>query len=136
MYLRYWSSNRLGYTYWRKVLDENEKNAGLKQQYIDKIDKEQEKYSFEQLFEKIPNKFVEPELFALYAATDSYMTFRLYKWQKYRFELYENTKLYNMFLTLEMPLVKVIAEMELAGMEVDKSMHNYYQLNITRSLMS
>ena len=36
-----------------KLLDENEHSAGLKQQYIDKIDSSQEKYSIDQLFNNI-----------------------------------------------------------------------------------
>lgn len=102
-----------------KVLDENERSAGLKQQYIEKIDPNIEKYSIEDLFQNIEYAVVSPELFALYAATDSYMTYKLYEWQKNQLEQKSNAKLYNMFKTLEMPLVKVLAEMELAGMEVD-----------------
>lgn len=103
-----------------KVLDENEKSAGLKQQYIDKIDSSQEKYSIDHLFEGIEYALVDPDIFALYAATDSYMTYRLYEWQKERFELPGHERLFNMFKTVEMPLVEVIAEMELKGLEVDQ----------------
>ena len=38
---------------WVKVLDENERSAGLKQQYIEKIDPSIEKYSIDHLFEDI-----------------------------------------------------------------------------------
>ena len=103
-----------------RVLDENEKSAGLKQLYIKYIDPEQEKYSIEKLFEGLMYEDFSPELFALYAATDSMMTDKLYLWQKNKFEERGNEKLYNFFKTLEMPLVKVIAEMELRGMEVDQ----------------
>ena len=102
-----------------KLLDENEHSAGLKQQYIDKIDPSQEKYSIDQLFNNIEYADVSPEIFAFYAATDSLMTYKLYEWQKNKFDLAENSKLLNLAKTVEMPLVKVIAEMELAGMEVD-----------------
>jgi hypothetical protein len=64
------------------MLDENELSAGLKQQYISKIDPSIEKYSIEHLFEDIEYAIVDPDLFALYAATDSYMTYKLYEWQK------------------------------------------------------
>lgn len=103
-----------------RVLDENEKSAGLKQQYISKIDPEQEKYAIEDLFDGLMYQDFDPELFALYAATDSMMTDKLYLWQKREFEKVGNIKLFNFFKTLEMPLVKVIAEMELKGMEVDQ----------------
>ena len=36
-----------------KILDENEKSAGLKQQYIDKIDSSIEKYSIDKLFKTL-----------------------------------------------------------------------------------
>lgn len=103
-----------------KVLDENERSAGLKQQYIDKIDPEQEKYDIESLFEGLEYSIIDPDLFALYAATDAFMTYKLYEWQKIQFEAKGNEKLYNMFRTLETPLVKVVAEIELNGVEFDQ----------------
>ena len=102
-----------------KLLDENEHSAGLKQQYIDKIDPSQEKYSIDKLFDKVEYADVDPEIFSFYAATDSLMTYKLYEWQKNKFNLKDNSKLLNLAKTVEMPLVKVIAEMELAGMDVD-----------------
>lgn len=103
-----------------KVLDENEKSAGLKQQYIEKIDPEQEKYSIEKLFEGLFYAYLEPELFALYAATDAMMTDKLYMWQMERITLAENKGILSLYTNLELPLIKVIAEMELKGMEVDQ----------------
>lgn len=102
-----------------KLLDENEQSAGLKQQYIQKIDNSQEKYSIDHLFNGVEYADVDPSIFAYYAATDSLMTYKLYEWQIAKFKLKDNSKLFNLAKTLEMPLVKVIAEMELAGMEVD-----------------
>lgn len=102
-----------------KVLNENEHSAGLKQQYIDKIDKSIEKYSIDELFNAIEYKYVEPEVFALYAATDSYMTYKLYEYQKAEFEKPENEGLYNLFTTIEMPIVTVAADMELTGICID-----------------
>lgn len=102
-----------------KVLNELEK-AGLKQQYIDKIDPSIEKYSIEKLFEKIEYAVVDPELFALYAATDAYMTYKLYEYQLNEFSKPENSGLYNLFKTIEMPVVPIVAEMELTGITIDK----------------
>lgn len=102
-----------------RILNENER-AGLKGQYIEKIDPSIEKYSIDHLFEKIEYQYVNPEIFALYAATDSYMTYKLYELQKGEFEKIENSKLYSLFINIEMPLVEVIAEMELSGITVDK----------------
>ena len=106
-----------------KVLDENEFRAGLKQQYIDKIDPSQDKYDIEGLFENVPYAYVDPEIFALYAATDSMMTDKLYLWQKPFMEEAEvensNKNIYKLFKEVEMPCVQVVAEMELAGINFD-----------------
>lgn len=102
-----------------KVLDENEHSAGLKQQYIDKIDPSVEKYSIDHLFNDIEYAQVDPDIFALYAATDSYMTYKLYEWQLAKFSLPEHKKLFNMFKTIEIPVIKVVAKMELTGVELD-----------------
>ena len=102
-----------------RILDENER-ANLKQQYINKIDPTIEKYDIEHLFEKMEYAIVDPEIFALYAATDAYMTYKLYEWQKSQFEIPEHSKMYKLFLEVEMPIVIVAAEMELTGVEIDK----------------
>ena len=101
-----------------KVLDENENSAGLKQQYISKIDNSIEKYSIDHLFD-IEYAILKPELFALYAATDAYMTYRLYEWQLKEFEKPGNEGLINIFMNVEMPVIKVSADMELTGVCID-----------------
>lgn len=112
-------------TYWdtligARILNENEK-AGLKDQYIDKIDSSIEKYNIEDLFEGMEYAIFDPDLFALYAATDAYMTYKLYEWQKARFELPENSGIYSVFMNIEMRLLPVASEMELAGVCIDKA---------------
>lgn len=102
-----------------RILDENEL-AGLKKQYILHIDSTQEKYDIENLFQGIPYAYVKPEIFALYAATDAYITYRLYEWQKEQFNKPGNEKLFDLFMNVEMPVVPVCAEMELYGIEIDK----------------
>lgn len=102
-----------------KILNENERSAGLKQQYIDKIDSSIEKYSIDKLFESIEYKYVQPEIFALYAATDSYMTYKLYEYQFNEFSCSNNLNLFNLFKTVEMPIVIISAEMELSGICID-----------------
>ncbi len=111
-------------TYWdtligARILNENEK-AGLKGQYIDKIDSSIEKYNIEDLFEGMEYAIFDPDLFALYAATDAYMTYKLYEWQKARFELPENSGIYSVFMNIEMRLLPVASEMELTGVCIDK----------------
>lgn len=103
-----------------KILNENEPRAGLKEQYIDKIDNSQEKYSIDHLFENVDYAVVDPDVFALYAATDSYMTYKLYEWQLKEYNKPENEKLLYVLRNIEMPVVQVAAEMELTGVEIDK----------------
>ena len=106
-----------------KVLDENEFSAGLKQQYISKIDPSQEKYSIDHLFENVEYAQVDPDIFALYAATDSMMTDKLYLWQRPLMEEAElenpALNIYKLFKEVEMPCLQVVAEMELAGINFD-----------------
>lgn len=101
-----------------KILNEDEK-AGLKEQYIQKIDSSIEKYSIEHLFKDVEYAIVEPEIFALYAATDAFMTYKLYEWQVRQFSQEELSALYNVFKDVEMPVMEVAAEMELTGIEID-----------------
>lgn len=105
-----------------KLLDENKFDrgaAGLKSMYVNLIDPEQEKYDIEHLFKDVEYADVDPEVFALYAATDSLLTDKIYLWEKERFDLAENSDILNIATKIEMPAVTVISEMEMAGMEVD-----------------
>lgn len=102
-----------------RMLDENEPSAGLKQQYIDKIDPDQEKYNIEKLFENVLYSTVDPEVFALYAATDAMMTDKLYEWQVEAFKDENLSSVYNVFMNIEMPIVTVVAKMELEGIGLD-----------------
>lgn len=114
-----------------RLLNENER-AGLKEQYISKIDPDQEKYSIDHLFKKVCYADVDPYIFALYAATDSMMTDKLYEWQAaeliktdYDSHLdltgkHEIKGLRWLFYNVEMPIVIVTAEMELKGVCVDQ----------------
>lgn len=109
--------------YWDTMLgarleDENAK-AGLKQQYVEKIDPEDEKYSIEGLFAGLEYAVVPPELFALYAATDAYKTTRLYDYQLEWFNKPENNKLLEVLREIEMPILTISAEMELRGICLD-----------------
>lgn len=100
-----------------QLLDE-EAPAGLKSQYISRIDSSIEKYDIESLFKKEQYAIFPPELFALYAATDSYMTYKLYKWQLAEME--KSPRLFSLFKTVEMPVLEVVTHMELDGVCIDK----------------
>jgi len=102
-----------------RLLNENER-AGLKEQYRTKLDPGQEKYDIEHLFQKLEYAIVDPELFALYAATDSYITYKLYLYQKEQFEDPTLDKVYKLFKEVELPVMFVSAQMELDGICIDQ----------------
>lgn len=101
-----------------RLLNENEP-AGLKFQYVDKINPEQEKYSLENLFEHEKYEIFDPELFSMYASTDAMMTYQLYEYQLKEFQKPGNEKVYALYREVEVPIIKVVAEMELRGVELD-----------------
>ena len=114
------------------LLNENELK-GLKPQYISKIDPTQEKYDIDHLF-TVPYKYVEPEIFALYAATDSMMTDKLYLYQVAIFEAPENERLYWLFKNIEMPIVKVAGDIELIGVCIDQDFGERLKLKFNKNL--
>ena len=101
-----------------QLIDENESKS-LKFQYRTHIDPTQEKYDIEHLFKGLPYSVFTPELFALYAATDSYITYRLYEYQKNIFELAENSDIYWLFKNIEIPVLDSVVDMETNGVCVD-----------------
>ena len=106
---------------------------GLKIQYIDKIDPTQAKYDIESLF-IVPYKYVDPEIFALYAATDSLMTDRLYEYQMPILTAPGNEKLYWLFKNIEMPIVKVTADIELIGVCIDQDFGDRLRMKFNKNL--
>lgn len=114
------------------TINENEK-MGLKWQYIDKIDPTQEKYDIEHLF-IVPYKYVDPEIFALYAATDSMMTDKLYVYQVAILTAPGNERLYWLFTNIEMPIVKVAGDMELIGVCIDQEFGERLRLKFNQNL--
>lgn len=108
-----------------RLIDENkysEKRTSLKYIYTTEIDPSQSKYDIEELFENIPYEVVDPNIFALYAATDSLMTDKVYLWEMPYFEGEENAKLKWLAENIEMPIVQVTAEMELTGVCIDQDL--------------
>lgn len=114
------------------TINENEK-MGLKPQYISKIDPTQEKYDIEHLF-IVPYKYVDPEIFALYAATDSMMTDKLYVYQVAILEAPGNERLYWLFKNIEMPIVKVAGDIELIGVCIDQEFGERLRIKFNQNL--
>ena len=120
-----------------RLIDENkfaDKKVSLKSIYVTEIDPTQEKYSIEGLFEHIPYRLVDPDLFALYAATDSLMTYKVWEWEKPYFEGEENSKLKWLADNIEMPIVQVTAEMELRGVCIDQDLGARLKAKYTKQL--
>ena len=114
------------------LLNENELK-GLKIQYTTKIDPTQDKYDIESLF-TVPYKYVDPDIFALYAATDSMMTDKLYVYQVAIFEAPGNERLYWLLKNIEMPIVKVAGDIELIGVCIDQEFGEKLRLKFNQNL--
>lgn len=114
------------------TINENER-MGLKPQYISKIDPTQEKYDIDHLF-TVPYKYVDPEIFALYAATDSMMTDKLYIYQVAILEAPGNERLYWLFKNIEMPIVKVAGDIELIGVCIDQEFGERLKVKFNKTL--
>ena len=107
-----------------RLIDENlysDKKTSLKWLYVTLIDPRQAKYDIESLFENVPYAYVDPDIFALYAATDSMMTDKIYLWELPFFEGINNDKLKWLFEHIEMPIVEVTAKMEMRGVCIDQA---------------
>lgn len=102
-----------------KMIDENDQ-AGLKYLYTKYIDPTQEKYNIEHLFEGLEYAIFDPNLFALYSATDAMMTDRLYEYQMEIFKKPEYEGVYDCTVGIEFPVEQAVAETELYGVAIDK----------------
>ena len=102
-----------------RIINENDEYASLKWQYKDKIDHNHPDYDIDKMFPGIKYTYVDPELFALYAATDALMTYELYLWQKNVLNKFDEQRVLRLFMEVEMPLVIPVAEMELRGVLYD-----------------
>ena len=108
-----------------RLIDENkysDKRVSLKYIYVTEIDPVQSKYSIDGLFENIPYRYVDPDIFALYAATDSLMTYKVYLWEMKYFDQIGNKVQEQLAREIEMPIVQVTAETELRGVCIDQKL--------------
>lgn len=102
------------------LIDENDQEKSLKWQYVHHVDPSQEKYDIEHLFEGVKYAIVPPEIFALYAATDPYITYKLYEYQANILDTEDMKKVKKLFFDVEMPIVQILSEVELNGISIDK----------------
>lgn len=101
-----------------QLLNENEL-AKLKYQYKVHIDPTISSYNIEKLFTGLPYAWIDPEIFAFYAAIDAYDTYKLQQQQQELMEKPDMQKLYKLFTDIEVPIVLVTSEMEDAGICMD-----------------
>ena len=133
VYLPVWWDTMLA----SQLLDENIP-ANLKYQFRLRVDVTVDTYNIEQLYKNVRYEEVNPEVFALYAATDSYDTYLLQQYQQKIFEQLDLTRLYNLFLNIETPVSLVVAHMEDDGIAVDldfvKRLNDKYEVQLNKNL--
>ena len=101
-----------------KLLNENESMA-LKYQYAKYIEKTDKEYDFDSLFKGVDFRQVPIETAAMYAATDAFITYKLYQFQNQFIGTEKYKGLTEVFFNIEMPLIPLIEHMENNGIEID-----------------
>lgn len=103
------------------LLNENEMSHALKFLYAKYITKSRDTQSYKELFDKTPFNYVPLDIAGIYGANDGYKTYKLYEFQKQYLnndEREDFKQLYYIFNEIEMPLTKVLVDMELTGVEI------------------
>ena len=107
-----------------RLLNENEESNQLKkvhQKYV--LDGKEDAFTFDDLFKGIPFTLIPLQTAMLYAAHDPEITYELYMYQKQYLrpdtDREDLQRVYWVFENIEMPLVKVIADMEDTGVKFD-----------------
>lgn len=129
----YWNLGvRMPAPYWDtfiggRLLNENESNSlkNLHAKYV-AGDESKETASFNSLFKGITFDLIPPDVAYMYAAYDPIQTYELYEFQKQYLTASEATcqergleKLAWLFHNIEMPLIEVLFEMEIYGVDLD-----------------
>jgi len=102
-----------------RLIDENDL-AGLKYLYTKFIDKTQSKYNLEGLYLNTFYADSDPNIFALYAATDALMTNKVCEFQLKTLLAEGNERLFKLFTRVEMNILLATAAQELVGIKVDE----------------
>ena len=139
MHILYWMIGVKIVPYWDtliagQLLNENEPH-GLKvlyQKYCVKAEEEQQVAKFNTLFNGIEFNSIPPSVGYMYAAFDPIMTYELYKFQEQYLDK-DNGKLCyrkglervaEVFRDIEMPLIEVVFDMEVQGVDIDTDLAN------------
>ena len=148
MHILYWMIGVKIVPYWDtliagQLLNENEPH-GLKvlyQKYCVRADEEQQVAKFNTLFNGIEFNSIPPSVGYMYAAFDPIMTYELYKFQEQYLDKEVGQYCYRkglervaeVFREIEMPLIEVVFDMEVQGVDIDtdlakelKDKYTYY----------
>ena len=148
MHILYWMIGVKIIPYWDtliagQLLNENEPH-GLKvlyQKYCVRADEEQQVAKFNTLFNGIEFNSIPPSVGYMYAAFDPIMTYELYKFQEQYLDKEVGQYCYrkglervaDVFREIEMPLIEVVFDMEVQGVDIDtdlakelKDKYTYY----------
>ena len=148
MHFLYWMVGIKIVPYWDtliagQLLNENEPH-GLKvlyQKYCVRADEEQQVAKFNTLFNGIEFNSIPPSVGYMYAAFDPIMTYDLYKFQEQYLDKDNGELCYrkglervaDVFRNIEMPLIEVVFDMEVQGVDIDtdlakelKDKYTYY----------
>ena len=148
MHILYWIIGVEIVPYWDtliagQLLNENEPH-GLKvlyQKYCVRADEEQQVAKFNTLFNGIEFNSIPPSVGYMYAAFDPIMTYELYKFQEQYLDKEVGQYCYrkglervaDVFREIEMPLIEVVFDMEVQGVDIDtdlakelKDKYTYY----------
>ena len=148
MHILYWMIGVKIVPYWDtliagQLLNENEPH-GLKvlyQKYCVRADEEQQVAKFNTLFNGIEFNSIPPSVGYMYAAFDPIMTYELYKFQEQYLDKEVGQYCYrkglervaHVFREIEMPLIEVVFDMEVQGVDIDtelakqlKDKYTYY----------
>lgn len=101
-----------------KILNENRPSNGLKALYVEGIEPTQIDYHVTTFFKD--NETADIEDFALYSATDSYDTYKIYKWQEKELSAPSMSKLRSLLIDLEFKVTEICADMEWRGFTFDE----------------
>ena len=141
MHILYWMVGVEVEPYWdtqigSQLLNENEPHGlkALYQKYCVGANEEQQTASFNSLFKGTVFTKIPPDVGYMYASFDPIMTYELYQFQ-YEFLDIEGTyckskgleRVAKVFREIEMPLIKVVFDMECTGVQIDTDLASKLQ---------
>ena len=147
MHFLYWTIGIKIVPYWDtliagQLLNENEPH-GLKvlyQKYCVRADEEQQVAKFNTLFNGIEFNSIPPSVGYMYAAFDPIMTYDLYKFQEQYLDKDNGELCYrkglervaDVFRNIEMPLIEVVFDMEVQGVDIDTELAQQLKTKYTQ----